>query len=193
MYGSRYILFLLRSSFGLCKMGRRVPFSLHVPRLCGQWHTVNEDCRMHNVKLSYTQFHSHSADHGKQIQELCTVQSMYISTKQFFFRFPPYYSQSPLRLALRFIFLKTHATSYSFFSSLTLHCKWERRKNWQKTTPPSLWFKKSIQKHQVRELLRLCPETSTKLNVHEFGFRRMWVRIPSVNMNPGTLVQSSIK
>jgi hypothetical protein len=28
---------------------------------------------------------------------------------------------------------------------------------------PSLWFKKSIQKPQVSELLRLCPETSTKL------------------------------
>ncbi len=36
--------------------------------------------------------------------------------------------------------------------------------------PPSLWFKKSIQKPQVWELSRLCPETSMKLYVHEFGF-----------------------
>ncbi len=32
------------------------------------------------------------------------------------------------------------------------------------------WFKKSIQKPQVWELSRLCPETSTKLYIHEFGF-----------------------
>jgi hypothetical protein len=31
--------------------------------------------------------------------------------------FPPCYSQSPLQLALRFLFLQTHATSYSFYSS----------------------------------------------------------------------------
>ncbi len=30
--------------------------------------------------------------------------------------------------ALRF--LLTHATSYSFYSSVTVHCKWERRKIW---------------------------------------------------------------
>jgi hypothetical protein len=38
-----------------------------------------------------------------------------------------------------------------------------------KTIPPSLWFKKFIQKPQVRELSRLCPETSKELYVHEFG------------------------
>ncbi len=53
--------------------------------------------------------------------------------------------------AMRFLFLQTHATSYSFYSSVTVHCKGERRKTW--------------------ELSRLCPETSTKLYVHEFGFR----------------------
>jgi hypothetical protein len=36
--------------------------------------------------------------------------------------FPPCYSQSPLQLALRFIFLQTHATSYSFHSPVTVHC-----------------------------------------------------------------------
>jgi hypothetical protein len=35
----------------------------------------------------------------------------------------------------------------------------------------SLWFKKSIQKAQVCELPILCPETSTILYSHEFGFR----------------------
>ncbi len=37
--------------------------------------------------------------------------------------FPPCNTQSPLQLCLRFLFLQTHATSYSF-------CKGERRKNW---------------------------------------------------------------
>ncbi len=37
-----------------------------------------------------------------------------------------------------------------------------------KPYPLALWFKKSIQKPQVWELSRLCPETSTKLYVHEF-------------------------
>jgi hypothetical protein len=40
-----------------------------------------------------------------------------------------------------------------------------------KTIPDFLWFKKSIQKAQVWELSRLCPETSKKFYVHEFGFR----------------------
>jgi hypothetical protein len=30
--------------------------------------------------------------------------------------------------ALRFLFLQTHGTSYSFYSSVTVHCKGERRK-----------------------------------------------------------------
>ncbi len=47
---------------------------------------------------------------------------------------------SPLySFALRFIFLQTHVTSYSFYSSFTVHNKGERRK----PIPPSLWFKKS--------------------------------------------------
>ncbi len=32
--------------------------------------------------------------------------------------------------ALRFLFLQTHATSYSFYSSFNVHCKGERRKTW---------------------------------------------------------------
>ncbi len=54
-----------------------------------------------------------------------------------------------------------HATSYSFWVS---YCKEKGG------IPPTLWFKKYIQKPQVWELSRLCPETSTKFYVHEFGF-----------------------
>jgi hypothetical protein len=40
--------------------------------------------------------------------------------------FSPCYSQSPLQLCLeRFLFLQTHATSYSFYRSSTVHCKGE--------------------------------------------------------------------
>jgi hypothetical protein len=80
------------------------------------------------------------------------------------------------RYALRFLFLQTHATSYSFYSSVIVHCKVDRRKTWQKTIPSSLWFKKSIQKPQIWENSRLCPETSTKkLYVHELSFRTVRV------------------
>jgi hypothetical protein len=73
--------------------------------------------------------------------------------------------------ALRFLCLQTHATSYSFYSSVTEHCKGERRKSWQKTIPSSLWFKKSIQKPQVWELSSLCPR-----NLNEIV--RSWIRPP---------------
>ncbi len=60
--------------------------------------------------------------------------------------------------ALRFIFLRTHATSYVFssnlhnlyfYSKVTVHCKGARKKTCQKTIPSFLYFQKSIQKHQV--------------------------------------------
>ncbi len=82
--------------------------------------------------------------------------------------------------ALRFIFLQTYATSYSFYSSFTVHCKGERRKTWKKTIPPSLWFNKSIQKPQVWELSRLCPETSTKLCVQAVSNVALWTVTVSV-------------
>ena len=66
---------------------------------------------------------------------------------------------------LRFLFLQTHATSDSFYSSFTVHCKGERKKLY----PIFLLFKRSIQKPQVWELSR-----SMKLYVHEFGF---WSRL----------------
>ncbi len=63
-----------------------------------------------------------------------------------------------------YFFKLTHTTSYSFYSSVTVHCRGERMETWQKTIPPSLWFKKSIQKSQVWELSKLYPETSMFMN-----------------------------
>jgi hypothetical protein len=40
-------------------------------------------------------------------------------------------------LALRFLFLQTHATSYIFYSSVTVHCKGKRGKPDRKTNPLS--------------------------------------------------------
>jgi hypothetical protein len=37
--------------------------------------------------------------------------------------------------ALQFLFLQTHTTSYSFYSSVTVHCKGERRKPDRKPYP----------------------------------------------------------
>jgi hypothetical protein len=97
--------------------------------------------------------------------------------------FPSCYSQSPLQLCLRFLLLQTHATFYSFR-------KGERRKTWYKAIPPSLWFKKSIQKPQVWELSRLCPETSTWLSVHEFG---LWCESQFVQqINKGDIAVCSL-
>ncbi len=64
---------------------------------------------------------------------------------------PPCYSESPLQLYFEVLFLQTHATSYSFYSSLTVYCKEERRKNWEKTIPPSHWFKKSIESESSQD------------------------------------------
>ena len=81
--------------------------------------------------------------------------------------------------ALRFLLSSNSRNLLKFLHFVTEHRKGERRKTWSKTVPPSLWFKKSMQNPQVWELSRLCPETSTKLYVHEFGFRsqNIWVRL----------------
>ncbi len=63
-----------------------------------------------------------------------------------------------------FYFFKLTQPPTYFYSSVIVHCKRKR-----KTIPPSLWFKKYKQKPPVWEL-RLLPETSTKLYVHELGF-----------------------
>ncbi len=48
---------------------------------------------------------------------------------------------------------------------------------YRKPYPPSLWFKKYIQKPQFWELSRWCPETSMKLyeHVHELAFRTILI------------------
>jgi hypothetical protein len=51
--------------------------------------------------------------------------------------------------AVRFLFHQTHATSNSFYSSVTVQCKGERRENLIGNHTLSLWLKKSIQKPQV--------------------------------------------
>ncbi len=37
----------------------------------------------------------------------------------------------------RFLFLQTNATSYSFYTSVSVHCNGERRKTRKKTIPPA--------------------------------------------------------
>ncbi len=44
----------------------------------------------------------------------------------------------------------------------------------------TVWFNKSIQKPRVWELSRLCPDTSTKLYVHEFG---LWTAKDELSQN----------
>jgi hypothetical protein len=86
-------------------------------------------------------------------------------------RIPHCYSHSPLQLCLNIYISSNSRNLLPFlYSSATVHCKGERRKTWQKTITLSLWFKKSIQKPQAEEPSRLCPRTSRKLYVHEFGF-----------------------
>jgi hypothetical protein len=87
--------------------------------------------------------------------------------------FPPCYSQSPLQICLEISISSKSSNLLQFLHCITGHCNGERRKTWQKTTPPSLWFRKSVlkwfrisvQKPQVWELSRLRPETSKKLSV----------------------------
>ncbi len=52
-------------------------------------------------------------------------------------------------VAMRFLFLRTPATPYSFSSALLYTVKEKGGKPDRKTTPPSLGFKKSIQKPHV--------------------------------------------
>ncbi len=70
--------------------------------------------------------------------------------------------------ALRFLFLQTHATSYSFYSWVTVHCKGERRKTWQKTIPPLPNGLRNSHRSLRSEISQ--DYASTKLYVHEFGF-----------------------
>jgi hypothetical protein len=84
--------------------------------------------------------------------------------------FFPCYSQSPLQLWLEISIFSNSRNLLQFleFSNCTLSRR--KEKNLIENHTPSLWFKKSLQKPQVWELSRLCPETSTKLYVHEFDY-----------------------
>ncbi len=59
---------------------------------------------------------------------------------------------------------------FKLMQPLTVSVK-EKGGNLIETIPPSLWFKKSIQKTEVSELSRLGPKTSMKVYVQEFGLR----------------------
>ncbi len=67
--------------------------------------------------------------------------------------------------ALRFIFLQTRATSYSFYSVLVYTVKEKGGKHDRKSHPLPYCFRKSIQLLKYENSLRLCPETSKKLCV----------------------------
>ncbi len=77
--------------------------------------------------------------------------------------YPLCYSQSPLQLCLE---ISNSSNSRNLLPVSTVgYCSLQRRKEEiYKTTPPSLWFKKYIQKPQVWEVSRLCPATCGKLN-----------------------------
>ncbi len=74
--------------------------------------------------------------------------------------------------ALSFLFHQIHATFYCFYIQFSYVLYTVKEKGGNLLEKPYylfLCFKKSIQKPQVWELSRLCPENSTKLYVHEFG------------------------
>jgi hypothetical protein len=71
--------------------------------------------------------------------------------------------------ALNVLFLQTHATSYSFYTALLYTVK----EKGGKSTHPLPYGLRNPYRTLKSENTRLCPETSKKLYVHEFGF---WVR-----------------
>ncbi len=56
------------------------------------------------------------------------------------------YSKSPPQLCHEIYISSNSRNLIQFLQCVTVHCKGERRKTLLRTTPPSLWFKKSIQK-----------------------------------------------
>jgi hypothetical protein len=50
---------------------------------------------------------------------------------------------------LRFLFLQTHATSYSFYSSVAVYTVKKKGGKPDRKPFPLLWFKKSTKIHQV--------------------------------------------
>jgi hypothetical protein len=84
--------------------------------------------------------------------------------------FPPCYSKSPLQLCLEISISSKSRNLFQFVQCITVHCKGERRKTWQKTAHPSLCLRNPYRNPQVWELSGLCPITSKKLYIHKFGF-----------------------
>jgi hypothetical protein len=100
--------------------------------------------------------------------------------------FRPCYSQPPLQLCLEISISSNHASSYLFLQILYT-IKEKGGKPDRNLFPFYLWFKKSSQKPQVWELSRLvCPETSTKLYVHEFGF---WIKYGACELDPAVKIR----
>jgi hypothetical protein len=91
--------------------------------------------------------------------------------------FPSCYWQSRLQLCTAISISSNSGNLLQLLERVTLQRK--KKENLIENHTPSLWFKKSIQKPQVWELYRLCPKTSKKLVVHEFGFNfRRWKICP---------------
>jgi hypothetical protein len=76
--------------------------------------------------------------------------------------------------ALRFLFLKTHTTCYSFYCALlyTLYTVKEKGgKTYIKTYHLPYGLRIQMESSSLRTPeITVCPETSKKLYVHEFGF-----------------------
>jgi hypothetical protein len=72
---------------------------------------------------------------------------------------------------LIFLFLHTHATSYSFYSPVIVHCKGERRKPDGKPYPLPYGLGNPYRNLKFENSQDYAPVTSTKLYVHEFGFK----------------------
>jgi hypothetical protein len=95
--------------------------------------------------------------------------------------FPPCYSQSPLQLCLRFIFLQTHETSYSFYSSFTLHCIGKKRKPY-----PLTYGLRNPYRNSSLRALKIMPR---KLNEIVYSWIPLYYRCwkSSINMEPCTV------
>ncbi len=101
------------------------------PVLHSTWHLLNKEYAPPDTCWSSTW-------HLQKLLFMCIVWGRILGRNPDKSRksFPPCYSQSPLySFALKFLFLQTHATSYSFYSLATVHCKGERRKTWWKPFP----------------------------------------------------------
>jgi hypothetical protein len=68
-------------------------------------------------------------------------------------------TQSPLQLCLEIsiysnsrnpLCISSNPPLTYFYSSISVHCKWERRKTWQKTIPPSHGLRNSYRKKSLR-------------------------------------------